>query len=317
MLRLLSLFWILVEHHFCLASAFVRGCKRQFAVYNIHNESHLQLACSRLAMHGTLKLDVVIAIERHARLQILRHSEREEAVVLHAVYAEALQLLLAVEEAQTVAVGEHSRTRHVERPSTNLLYISHILAHSLRRVERRDVLLSSVEEVVRESAVECLLKRRCERIATLSERRTAEFVAMLRDVGIERLAISSHHVLHVVSILQSTLNLQRADTRFEQIAQSVELAHILKRKQIAVLDESLAVAILQVERHAAELRALASVGATVEEILRCIASARIAHAQCAMHERLKLHIGMHLVYVRNLLQREFTSQYHTLESVLL
>ena len=140
---------------------------------------------------------------------------------------------------------------------------------------------------------------------------------MLRDVGIERLAISSHHVLHVVSILQSALNLQRADTRFEQIAQSVELAHILKRKQIAVLDESLAVAILQIERHTAELRALASVGATVEEILRCIASARIAHAQCAMHERFKLHIGMRLVYVRYLLQRQLASQFHALESVLL
>ena len=67
----------------------------------------------------------------------------------------------------------------------------------------------------------------------------------------------------------------------------------------------------------AELRALASVGATVEEILRSIASARIAHAQCAMHERFKLYIGMRLVYVRYLLQREFASQYHTLESVLL
>ena len=95
-----------------------------------------------------------------------------------------LEFLLSVEEAQTVAVGEHCSTCHIERPTANFLDIPHIFAHSLRCVERRDILLSSVEEVVRKSAVECLLQSRSECVGTPTIRRTAILACMLCDVSV-------------------------------------------------------------------------------------------------------------------------------------
>ena len=217
------------------------------------------------------------------------------------------------EEAETVAIGKHRRACHVERAAPYLLHISHIFAHRLRSVERRDVVAASVEEVVGEAAVESLRQVGSERIFRLAPRASAILSGILLNNLVELLTVGRHHILHVGRILQSSLNLERGGSGCDNFLQTVELVHVLEREQMACPANDVATTVLKVEGEAAELCALATVGASSETMVRSIASPRIAHAQGTMHKHLKLRLRHSLVDSPNLFGREFACQHHSAE----
>ena len=77
------------------------------------------------------------------------------------------------------------------------------------------------------------------------------------------------------------------------------------------------VGINQVERHAAELRTLATVGRPPEAILRGIALSAIADAEGTVDEDLQLYIRHGLVDGANLVDRQFAGKHDPPESQLL
>ena len=78
----------------------------------------------------------------------------------------------------------------------------------------------------------------------------------------------------------------------------------------------LAVGIDKVELHSAELSTLATVGTTVETILRSIAQARIANAQCSMNKHLELQFWVGIMDGANFLRRQFARQHHSLHAMV-
>ena len=73
------------------------------------------------------------------------------------------------------------------------------------------------------------------------------------------------------------------------------------------------VGIHQIERHATELRTLATVGRAVETILRGIAQTAEADAQGTVDKDLKLNVGHGFVDSADLADREFARQYYAPE----
>ena len=81
-----------------------------------------------------------------------------------------------------------------------------------------------------------------------------------------------------------------------------------------VLHDGLAIGIHHIERQSAELGTLATVGTTAEAMLADVALTAIAHAQRPVHEDFERCLRYGLVYLANLLQREFACQDHLTES---
>ena len=73
------------------------------------NPPHSTLPCEGFVEHG-----IRIAVERHARTQLRRHFLRIDAVALGTIDPESAECPIAVEEAETVAVGKRSHSRHIE-----------------------------------------------------------------------------------------------------------------------------------------------------------------------------------------------------------
>ena len=148
----------------------------------------------------------------------------------------------------------------------------------------------------------------------MAPRGSAVLVGVAADDGIQALAVGGHDISDVRLILQSALNLQRRGTSFYQLFQVVYLAEVFQRQQVALVFPFTALAVNQIELHAAELCTLAAIGRTAEAILRGIAQSAIADAQGTMHKNLQLDIGHGLMDGGNLWNRQFAGQHHTPET---
>ena len=209
-------------------------------------------------------------------------------------------MAIAIQKAQTIAISKAGRTRHIKRIVTNLLHSTHKLAYGLWGIERCDIWLATINEIGGVTTIKGTIQvgRKC--IFATSLRCTTILIRMLADVGIQSLAIGSRHVLHVSHILQSSLNLKRYGTSFNQLLQIIALVHILEREQIALVLDLCPIGIDQREAHPTELGALTTIGATLETMLRGITDARIADAQGTVNKHLELHIwhlAMNLGYL--------------------
>lgn len=109
-----------------------RSEKPSSVVPKVSGHGYAYFRC--LASKNFLEGLVVVAVQPHARLDAVRHFEGIEAVADGAVYAETLQLMLRIDEAQTVAVGESRCSGNVERVVAYLLDMSHELSQCLWRV---------------------------------------------------------------------------------------------------------------------------------------------------------------------------------------
>ena len=139
---------------------------------------------------------------------------------------------------------------------------------------------------------------------------------MTVDDLVQTLTVGGRHVLHVADVLQAPLNLERRGTGLNEPLQVVALVHVLQRQQVAVVLYHAAVGINQVELHAAELGARATVGRTAETVLRGIAQPTVTDAEGAMNKDLQLHVGHLTMNLPDLIDRQFTGQHHTAEAQL-
>lgn len=85
---------------------------------------------------------------------------------------------------------------------------------------------------------------------------------------------------------------------------------------LILFDNIAAIGIDKSERKAAELRTSATVGTAPKTVLRCIATAAVAHTQCAVNKDLELGVWHGLVYFGYLLQAELTRKNHAREARL-
>ena len=136
------------------------------------------------------------------------------------------------------------------------------------------------------AAIEGLLQIRLERIAAMPQRSTAVLIGMLTYDFIKPLTIGSRHILHISNILESPFYLERGSSGLGQRKQVVALVHILQGEQIALTLYLPAISVLQRKAHTTELSTLASVGTSVETMLRSITDAGIADAKGTMNKYL-------------------------------
>ena len=79
---------------------------------------------------------------------------RKEAVALSTIDTEPFQLVVGIDEAETVAIGKRRGASHIERVAANLLDGAHKLAHRLGGIRRKDVSLPTIQEIAGETSVE-------------------------------------------------------------------------------------------------------------------------------------------------------------------
>ena len=124
--------------------------------YSTQHHFHRNLSHSTLSCKGFLKSSVAIAIQSHSWFQFLRHTLWKDTIAHSTVYTESFQCLVLVEETKSVAIGKGSSSRHIERVSTYLLYLPHILAHGLRGIDRGNILSDARNKIVGKTPIESL-----------------------------------------------------------------------------------------------------------------------------------------------------------------
>ena len=159
-----------------------------------------------------------------------------------------------------------------------------------------------MEEISGEAAVERLLQVGRKPVAHLSKGSSAIIVGPTAHEVIEFPTIGADHILDIVSRLQPSFNLERADACFGQFLQMVEAVHILQRQQMAVVLYRTAVSVEQIELHPAELSASTPVGRPSEAVLRGVADSGIAHTERTMDKAFQLYSGYCLMDGLNLIQ---------------
>ena len=93
---------------------FVSHTQHQSVVAHPQRHSHLYLAFCRGFAQQRFESLVVVAIQHSAWLQVFRHVQRKQSVALSTVYAKSHNLLIIVEETQSVAIAERHRCCHIE-----------------------------------------------------------------------------------------------------------------------------------------------------------------------------------------------------------
>ena len=111
------------------------------------------------------------------------------------------------------------------------------------------------------------------------------------QVGIELRAVVPHHIFDVGGVFQAPFNLERRNTRGDQIAQPLVQPEILEREQAAVAQQHVSLAVEQVVARAAGLDAGAAVGTPPRKGLAQIAVAAVADAEGSVHKEFQ--VAMH------------------------
>ena len=243
------------------------------------------------------------------------HFQRIEPIASSLVDAKTVEFSALVEETKTIAIGKRHVAIHHKTVRIDFLHTSHGFAQCLRSVEREYIGIPSVQEIVCEPTVERLAHIGLKFQFHRSFRCTSVFLRVLGNECIECQRIGCRHILHVSSVFQSSLNLERRSTRLSQILQGIDLAQVLQRKQMLLLDKDIPLVIFQVEFHSAHLRTFASVGTASEDGFRRVTLPTQAHTQRTMHEHLQLRLWVLLMNLPDFLQTQFASQHHLLKAL--
>ena len=277
---------------------------------------HRNLALGTGLGQRALHLLVVAAEEGHAATQAFGHMLREEAVALDAVHAEPLQLLLVVEEAQAVAIGEGCCASHGEPLRSQLLHLSHLLAYGLGRKEGSLCRLATVGEVGGVATVECSVEMGLERVSAPSARGPDVAVGMMCDVLVEQLAVGGCDVLYIGDVFQPSFYFKRCGARLDESVQVAAQVQVFQREQMLLMQQLVAIGIDEVELHPAELRTLTPVGRAVETIFRGVAESAVADAEGTVHKHLQLHLRHLRVDGGHLVDGELACQHGATEALL-
>ena len=171
------------------------------AHHRLHCYDNIDFTFSRLTSQQSLESTIVITIKSHTRTQIFRHSKRIEAIALYSVHTKAFQLTVIIDKTQSIAIFKAGYCGYVERyVATYLLNLTHKLADSFRCIERSNIRLSPIQEIMGKATIESLLQIRCKIILNMSHRCTAILTRFSFYDCIELTAIGCHHILDVVDI---------------------------------------------------------------------------------------------------------------------
>ena len=116
-----------------------------------------------------------------------------------------------------------------------------------------------MKEIVGEAAIERLVKLRNEADVAFPIRRANELLRTAGKDFIDGLPIVGRHVLHITRVLQSPFDFETLHTGIQHLLNAVAAVHVSKRKVVLGRNDP-SVGINEVEREAAKLRALSSIG---------------------------------------------------------
>lgn len=98
-------------------------------------------------------------------------------------------------------------------------------------------------------------------------------------IPIDRLPVLAHDVSHVFRALQTALDLERGDARFNQLRHQIDRGKIFWREQVGNVAHRLLLAIHdQIVRQTAGLRALSAIGGPAAPHFGSEALARVGYA---------------------------------------
>ena len=280
----------------------------------------------------------MVAVERHPRAQSIGHFQRKKTVSLRPIHPKSNQIIpfyspftsfpfpfIPFKKTHSVPIRKRRRTCHRQRIAPNLLHFAHVFAESLRRVERNDVRLPTLQnalfvacamqEIVRETSVERFFQVGREKVVHAPARSPLEIVGTLPTKRVEPLTIGRHDIFHITDILQPTLNLERNSTDIGQCLQIVDSAEVFQRQKMPLIPDFTPVGIDKVVFHPTHLRTLATIRRATETMLRQIALTAVTHAQRAVYENFQFDIGHLRMNLANLLQRQFPRQHDPTETL--
>ena len=116
-------------------------------------------------------------------------------------------------------------------------------------------------------------------------------VALARIMGVDGLAVGAHDGRDVLGALHAALDLERRDARLDEVGDDVNRAEVARREQVRarlVAEHVLPLLIDERVGQAAGLRTAAAVAAAAADHAAHQALARVADAECAVHEGLDL-----------------------------
>ena len=264
---------------------------------------------------------VVIAPELSASLQ--QHLRRlipfgagveEEAVALDTIDSKAVEMPLAVEEAEAVAIVEGNVPISNEAVGEDLDHLSHGLADTLRCASKdvRSLRLPSrllMEKIMSEAAIETLVYIGLKGKMHLSAAGSPETATAFSDKMVEGLRIGSGDVLDIGHVLEPALYLEGPRSGFDEFAEGVYVAEILEGEQVLLAKESGAISRLQVKGQATNLCAFTAVGTASAEHLAGVAPTAETDAESTMDEDFEPCLRAGLVDVGDVGEGEFAGQY--------
>ena len=179
------------------------------------------------------KFLVEIAEKTGARFDTGRIACRIQLVAIHPIDTETLQTALFIEKADTVSVMERFHSGNGKVVAALLFHRTHLLAQGLRRIERGDFPVATLQEVMGEAAAETLVQLGRE-VETASTRRSTYVLLATGENGIQLAAVGSRNVLHIGNVLQPPFYLEGRGAGIQQVFQHFALVQVFQREQVLV-----------------------------------------------------------------------------------
>ena len=182
---------------------FISQCQGETKIIVGKQDFHCDLSFGRFAGKDSLKFLVEITIQCSAGFDT-GHFLRIEFVAVHPVDTETLQTSLLVDIANTVSIVKGFKSGNCQIVAPDLFHGSHLFTQRLRSVERENLFITSIQEIMRESTTETLIELWFKFETTRTRRSTYIFRTTGKD-RIQFLAISGRHILHIRYVFQSSL----------------------------------------------------------------------------------------------------------------
>ena len=213
----------------------ILGRKLKTIVNSTKGETNGNLAlCTGFGEDAFLFL-IAVAIEWHTRTKFPRHAVRPDAITLHTIGSETLQLTIGIDKTQSVAIGKVGDACHIERVATQFFHRSNIFAYGLRRIERGDIGLTTMQEISGITTIKSLPQVGGKGVSALPPRTATILIGIALDDLVESLTIGGCDILHIADIFETTLYLKRGGTSLDEFEQVVALIHVFQGEQITIV----------------------------------------------------------------------------------
>ena len=235
------------------------------------------------------------------------------------------QYFLQVVVAQTISIvqlrigligGELQMVRaHLADPADGLPRV-------LGRIEGADVFLAALHEIIRELAVEVLVRVGRKAEAAVPAGTTGQLGAFFQNL-VEQQAIVRRDVLDVGHVLVAAFDFEATDARINECAQIVALVIVFHRQYVFVVSDDATLRVFDFIGQAAGLRAVATVGAAPGMRMADVAEPAVGHTEGAVNEEFESGTARCITRTQcgidggHLLKGQFARQYDLREAAVL